>query len=140
MQKKLSPTWVSGFPTAYPARDISVVKKYFGTMSSGESVHVLYIHYSKLSPHEFAAYVPDMTTQRTENLTLTALGASGSFKYEWFNPRNIRLKPAPSTELQPEAEGMFSWVNTPGATVPNVVSHPFRGDAVLRVTRLTTSP
>lgn len=138
MQKKLSPTWVSGWP-AYPARDTNTVRKYFGTMSSGENVHVLQIHYSRISGHTYAMYVPDMTTARTENLTLTALGPAGTFKYEWFDPRNIRYKAGSTTELQPEAEGTFSWSNLPGAVVPNVQSHTFRGDAVLRVTRLSTN-
>lgn len=139
MQKKLSPIWVSGWPTAYPARDTNVVRKYFGTMSSGESVHILYLHYSRVSGHAYAMYVPDMATQRTEDLTLTALGAAGTFKYEWFDPRNIRYKAGSTTELQPEAEGTFSWGNLPGEIVPNVRSQAFRGDAVLRVTRLSTN-
>ena len=134
MQKKLAPTWVVNWP-AYPARSKTTVGKYFGTMNSGENVYVLYIHYSKISSHSFAMYIPDTTTLRTESLTLQALGQCGNFKYEWFDPKNLQFDF--SGNPVPEISSTIFWQNVSGEVAP-IISYSFRTDALLRVTRLST--
>lgn len=142
MQRYDAPLWVQNMPaSSYPLRNktnqTNNVLKYFGTMSSGQNVHVLYIHYSRVSTNNAAMFLPDTGTSRTENLKLQSLGPGGEFKYEWFVPKNLQF----DANGDPIAafSGTFPWNNGPGE-VATLAPFSFFGDAVLRVTRKVPLP